>query len=65
MKVSEKLNLPLAVFTVEALSITLLTTLGLMTTTLVAISSVAMAAFVWNRSKGIQARTGSTRSINR
>ena len=53
MNVSEKLNLPLAVFAVEALSITLLTTLGIMTTTLVAISSAALIAFAWDRGKGL------------
>ena len=58
MNVSEKLNLPLAVFAVEALSITLLTTLGIMTTTLVAISSAALIAFAWDRGKGLQARAG-------
>ena len=53
---SEKLNLPLAVFAVEAMSITILATLGLMTTTLVALSTVALIAFVFNRGKGIHDR---------
>jgi len=55
--VSEKLNLPLAVFAVEALSITVLTTLGLMTTTLVAISTFALIAFAWSRGRDLRART--------
>jgi hypothetical protein len=55
--VSEKLSLPIAVFAIEAMSLTILTTLGLMTTTLVVISAVALIAFVWNRGKGIPART--------
>ena len=42
---SEKLSLPLAIFAIEVMSITIFTALGLMTTTLVAISTVALIAF--------------------
>jgi hypothetical protein len=55
------MNLPLAVFAVEAMSITILATLGLMATTLVALSTIALIAFAWNRGKGIQSRTGRDR----
>ena len=54
---TEKLSLPLAVFAIEAMFLTILTTLGLMTTTLVTMSSVALIALAWNRGKGIAART--------
>jgi hypothetical protein len=35
-----------------------------MTTTLVAISTVALIAFAWNRGKSIQARTGRDRYLH-
>ena len=54
---SENLNLPLAIFAVETMCLVVLTTLGLMTPTLVALSTVALIAFTWNRGKGIQAHT--------
>ncbi len=61
---SEKLSLPLAVFAIEAMSLTILTTLGLMMTTLVAISTVALIVFVWNRRKDIRARNGLDRPLH-
>ena len=61
---SEKLNLPLAIFAVETIGLVVLTTLGLMTPTLVALSTVALIAFVWNRGKGIQAHTVRDRPLH-
>ncbi len=61
---SEKLSLPIVVFAIEAMSLTILTTLGLMTTTIVVISAVALIAFVWNRGKGIQALTVHDRPLH-
>ena len=57
MNVSEKLSLPLAVFAVEAMSFAILSTLGFMATTLVAISIVALVAFAWSRGRGFRVRT--------
>jgi hypothetical protein len=56
--VSEKLSLPLIIFVIEAMSIVILSTLGLMATTLVTISTVALVAFTWSRLGGTRLRRG-------